>query len=300
MSQQTILITGASRGFGKILTQTVAAQGLHVIASMRGSEGKNKDAADELRSWALENEYHLDIIELDVTSQESVDAAMETIKGLSDRVDILVNNAGVGLRGFTEVMGSDQLHSLWEVNYFGLIRVTQGVLPIMKAQGSGLIINIGSGLAFFSVPSLTHYSATKAAVHSITEAWRLEFSELGIETVVVHPGAYATDFGANSSNVFPLELFAQYPRIAQLMEGGKNVPRNENIQEVADAIVDLINQPHGSRQVATWVGLPASASAAANAWSDMKWKASVGVSSAFSGGVDFVAVKNSTGETNTD
>ena len=133
----TILITGASTGFGRDTAETLARAGHTVFASMRDPKGKNKNHAEALRKLGIE------VIELDVSSAASVDNAVKELLKRARRIDVLVNNAGVASAGVTEAFTAEQAQAVFDVNVFGVLRVARAVLPVMRGQRAGLIVNIG-------------------------------------------------------------------------------------------------------------------------------------------------------------
>lgn len=255
-----VLITGTSSGFGLLTTRTLAKKGHTVFASMRGLGGKNAAVAADLRAWAEREGAKVHVVELDVTDQASVDAAVKHILDKAEHLDVVVNNAGIGGVGLTESFTVEQAARLFDVNVIGLQRVNRAVLPSMRARGKGLLIHISSGLGRFVVPALTLYGATKFAVEGLAEGYRYELALTGVDSVIVQPGAFATDFTRNG--LFPAdgERAAGYGEAAQLtqqlfaamgkMFEGPNVP---DPQLVADAIDELIDTPVGQRPLRTVV-----------------------------------------------
>jgi NADP-dependent 3-hydroxy acid dehydrogenase YdfG len=147
-----ILITGTSTGFGKLMTITLAAAGHTVIAGMRGTTGKNATVARELA--ALPN---VDVVELDVTSDESVQQAVVYALAKYGRIDVLVNNAGVTGFGLVEAYSLDRVREMFEVNFYGVLRTYQAVLPTMRQAKRGLVINLTTGASGFSLPFMVPY-----------------------------------------------------------------------------------------------------------------------------------------------
>ncbi len=144
---KTILITGASSGFGRDTAETLRRAGHTVYASMRGAQGKNLKAAEALRKLGIE------IVELDVSDDASVEAGVKTVLAEAGKIDVLVNNAGIASAGVTEAFTTEQAKAIFDTNVIGLLRVTRAVLPSMRRQHDGLIINIGSILGRVTFPS---------------------------------------------------------------------------------------------------------------------------------------------------
>ena len=188
---KTILITGASSGFGRDTAETLHRAGHTVYASMRGVQGKNREAAEALRKLGIKT------VELDVSDDASVEAGVETVLAEAGKIDVLVNNAGIASAGVTEAFTTEQAKAIFDTNVIGLLRVTRAVLPSMRQQHDGLIINIGSILGRVTFPFVGIYGASKFAVEALTDSLRYEVSQLGVEVVEVQPSGYPTNFFTN-------------------------------------------------------------------------------------------------------
>jgi len=255
-----VLITGTSSGFGLLTTKTLAKKGHTVFATMRGSTGKNAVAASEIKAFAEKENAKVHVLDLDVTDQASVDHAVKLVLDKAGHLDVVVNNAGLGGAGHTEAYTAEQAANLFDVNVIGIQRVNRAVLPSMRARGSGLLVHVSSGLGRFVIPCLGLYGATKYAVESLAETYRYELALTGVDSVIVQPGAFGTDFAKNS--LFPAdgERIAGYGEAAKLTEqlfammgqmvSGPNAP---DPQLVADAISKLIDTPTGQRPLRTVV-----------------------------------------------
>src|SRR6266446_5149742 len=143
---KTILITGTSSGFGRDTAETLRRAGHTVYASMRGVQGKNREAAEALRKLGIRT------VELDVSDDTSVEAGVKTVLTEAGKIDVLVNNAGIASAGVTEAFTTEQAKAIFDTNVIGLLRVTRAVLPSMRRQRDGLIINIGSILGRVTFP----------------------------------------------------------------------------------------------------------------------------------------------------
>lgn len=248
MSQdvRSILITGASSGFGRGVAEGLAAAGHHVFATMRGIEGKNAGAASELRAKASEHGWQLHVLELDVTDEASVQAAVDQAMEHAGRIDVLINNAGVGNFGLQEAYSIELVQRLFDVNVFGVLRMNRAVLPHMRAAGSGHVIYVSSGLGRFLIPFTGPYNGTKYALEALAETASYELRGEGVDTTIVQPGAYGTDF---SGNMIPADDEARtgsYTVGLQKLEamGALFASRGEagefgDAQEVVDAMVAL-------------------------------------------------------------
>ena len=186
-----ILITGSNGGFGKLTVETLLKAGHHVAASMRGIDGKNKDAANALRASGAV------VVEIDVTSDESVNKGVKEAIDQLDGLDVVINNAGVGVSGMQEHFTIDDWQKLFDVNVYGVQRINRAVLPHLRNQGSGLIIYISSLLGRMALPFYGPYNASKWALEALAENYRIELSGFGIENVIVEPGGFETTFFGN-------------------------------------------------------------------------------------------------------
>jgi NAD(P)-dependent dehydrogenase (short-subunit alcohol dehydrogenase family) len=184
VTQRIWLITGASRGFGAEIAKAALAAGDKVVATARSA-----DALD-----TLGDKDRVLGLGMDVTNEPHVTAAVDAAVHHFGRIDVLVNNAGFGLLGGVEEASADEVERIFRTNVFGLLNVTRAVLPTMRKQRSGHVINISSIGGFRSFPGWGIYSATKFAVEGISEALREEVAPLGIHVTVVEPGYFRTDF----------------------------------------------------------------------------------------------------------
>ena len=183
MAEQVALITGASSGIGKATAEALARRGFRVFAGVRRPE-----SADTLKGAGITP------VALDVTSDEAVAEALQAVLDQAGRIDLLVNNAGYGQYGSLEDVDLADAQRQFDVNVFGLVRVTQAVLPAMRRQRSGRIIAISSVAGRMSTPFAGWYSASKHAVEALADALRLEVAPFGIQVTVVQPAAIKTGF----------------------------------------------------------------------------------------------------------
>ena len=252
---KTILITGASTGFGRDTAETLARAGYNVFASMRSPEGKNREHADALRG------QNIDVVEFDVTDSPSVDRAVAAVIAKAGRIDVLINNAGVAAVGVSEAFTSEQAAALFDVNVIGLHRVTRAVLPELRRHHDGLIINIGSIVGRVTFPFFGLYGASKFAVEALTDSFRYELSQLGIDVALVQPSAYPTQMYASATQPADSERAAAYGVIGEIpqamfeqfasMFSASDAP---NPHDVAEAVAKLIVTPTGERAARTVVG----------------------------------------------
>jgi NAD(P)-dependent dehydrogenase (short-subunit alcohol dehydrogenase family) len=247
-----IFITGTSTGFGKLMALTLAKAGHTVIAGMRGANGKNEAAAKELSSFP-----NIEVTEIDITNDLSVNQAFESVLAKYGKVDVLVNNAGVTGFGLLEAYTIEQIRNLFEVNFYGVLRTYQAVLPSMRKNKNGLIVNITSGASGHTLPFMIPYLASKFGVESITEGMQDELSDYNIENVSIQPGVYPTEMNNGSKTGFNAdkpEILAEYGEAAtqkfNAMGGamfGKMAEFKMNPQTIADGVLDLINMKKGTR-----------------------------------------------------
>ena len=182
--KKVVIITGASRGFGELIAKKFQKEKFQVIATMR-----NVDSSPSLKE--LDN---VDIKKLDVTNKSDINNVVDfTIKKYG-RIDILINNAGYGAFGFLEEASDQEIRNQFDVNYFGLIDCIKGVLPQMRKQKDGVIINISSIAGRFGLPFTSLYNSSKFAVEGLTECLHYELSLFGIDIKTVAPGSFRTGF----------------------------------------------------------------------------------------------------------
>ena len=188
---KTIFITGASRGFGKLWAEALLKRGDKVAAAVRNPAALND----------LVKKYGDNIlpIQLDVNDREAGKAAVEKIVKRFGRIDVLINNAGYGLFGTVEETTEEQARAQMETNFFGLLWVTQAVLPVMRAQKSGHIIQVSSFLGVVTLPTLGLYNASKFAVEGLSETLASEVAHLGIKITLIEPNGYATEWAGASA-----------------------------------------------------------------------------------------------------
>lgn len=186
------IITGCSTGFGRELAKLTLAQGYRVGVASRNTDDV-KDIVENYPETAI-------ALKLDVTKLDEIKTSVAQVKEKFGRVDVLVNNAGIGYFGAVEESEDDQVRRMFEINYFGLANMTTEVLPIMRAQRSGHIINIASIGGLVGFPAVGHYNGTKFAVDGLSEALAKETAPLGIKVTVICPSGFRTDWAGRSAN----------------------------------------------------------------------------------------------------
>jgi NAD(P)-dependent dehydrogenase (short-subunit alcohol dehydrogenase family) len=185
-------ITGCSTGFGRELAKEVLGLGYKAAVTSRNVDDV-KDIVAQFPDTAI-------AIKLDVTKPDEIKAAVQQTLSAFNQIDVLVNNAGIGYFGAIEESEEDQVRRMFEINFFGLANVTKEVLPIMRKQRSGHIINISSIGGFVAFPAVGFYNATKFAVTGYSEALAKETAHLGIKVTVVAPSGFRTDWAGRSAN----------------------------------------------------------------------------------------------------
>ena len=182
-------ITGTSSGFGRVLAEAALAAGDRVVATAR------KTAALDDLTDAAPDRVHL--VPLDVTSSTGIAAAVRSAVDRFGRIDVLVNNAGYGSVGAVEEIEQSDLRTLMDTMFFGAVELTQAVLPVMRAQGNGTIVQISSMGGQVSAPGFGAYCSAKFALEAMTEALAVEIAPLGLRALIVEPGAFRTEFGGS-------------------------------------------------------------------------------------------------------
>jgi NAD(P)-dependent dehydrogenase (short-subunit alcohol dehydrogenase family) len=184
------VVTGSSSGIGYETSLALAREGFLTYATMR-----NLEKGSIIKSESGKENLPLKIMQLDVTDDASVSKAVKSIISDSGRIDVIVNNAGYGLVGAFEDLSLDEIKQQYETNFIGVVRVTQAVIPIMRKQKSGRIINISSGAGRFGYPGASAYVSTKFAMEGLSESLSYELNPFGIKVILVEPGVIRTNFG---------------------------------------------------------------------------------------------------------
>jgi NAD(P)-dependent dehydrogenase (short-subunit alcohol dehydrogenase family) len=192
------LITGCSTGFGRALAQEVLAKGYHAVVAARNTEDV-KDIVEAYPETAI-------AVRLDITVGAEIKAAVETAIQRFGQIDVLVNNAGIGYFAAIEESEDEQVRRMFEINVFGLAKMTQAVLPVMRKQRSGHILNISSIGGLRSFPGVGFYNATKYAVDGLSEALSKETAPLGIKVTIVAPSGFRTDWAGRSAKDSALKI----------------------------------------------------------------------------------------------
>jgi len=256
-SGKTIVVTGASSGFGRLSANALAQSGHTVYASMRETKGRNAPQVADLEQFAKVHRVDLRAIELDVNSQESVNAGIAQIVATNGRLDVIVHNAGHMVFGPAEAFTPEQLAELYDINVLSTQRVNRAALPQLRKQREGLLVWVSSSSSAGGTPPyLSPYFAAKAGMDALAVQYARELSRWGIETSIVVPGAFT-----HGTNHF---AHAGRPRDAQRVadyEAGPTkglgeeiqrafaaiVPADADVSAVANAIVTIVDAPFGRR-----------------------------------------------------
>lgn len=229
-------ITGSSRGLGRSLTAAVLANGDYVAATARKPEQLN-DLAEKYPDQIYP-------IQLDVTEYDEVYSSVIAAVAHFGRIDVLVNNAGFGITGAAEAFTDQQVRSQLETNLYAPIEVTRAVLPYMRKQGSGRILQISSVGGRVGGPGLTIYQAAKFGLGGFSEALAKEVSPLGIHVTCIEPGGFRTDWGTESMS-FAREIEGYEPtvgRMSEFLSSGNYVPMGDP-DKAAKVMIDLVDHP---------------------------------------------------------
>jgi NAD(P)-dependent dehydrogenase (short-subunit alcohol dehydrogenase family) len=251
---QKILITGTNSGFGRLSAIALARKGHTVFATMRDIAGRNRPAAEELQRLAQTEGLKLHVLEMEVTKDASVESAVKEVLGKVEALDVVVNNAGYGVMGLEETLTSEQLLEQFNVNVVGPHRVLRAVLPSMRARGKGYLIHLSSVLGRVVFPVMGAYCASKAALESLADAYSYELRPLGIESTIVQPGAFPTEFSSRINMGKEQERTQSYGPMADAMGQMRTAlqhmlkgPGAQDPQDLAAALVQLVESAPGSR-----------------------------------------------------
>jgi NAD(P)-dependent dehydrogenase (short-subunit alcohol dehydrogenase family) len=244
--QHTVLITGGTDGLGRAAALLLAEKGYRVYAA-----GRSPEKRAEIDRLATNGKLPLESLELDVCDENSVSRSVQYVRQKSGNLDVLINNAGVGLMAVAEELKLDDLRRLYETNIFGLLRMTQAVLPHMRARKSGRILMLSSVAGILTPPTYAAYSSSKHAVEALSNALRLELYPFNIEVILIEPGYIMTNFQKAGRELAPsyVEGAAASP-YAKIYEGaiaGASNSRRESKttpEDCARVILHAIEASH--------------------------------------------------------
>jgi NAD(P)-dependent dehydrogenase (short-subunit alcohol dehydrogenase family) len=255
--KEVIVVTGASSGFGALSVRALAQAGHTVYASMTDIHGHNAAQVAAVKDFASAHQVDLRAVELDVTSQQSADAAINTIRGEAGRLDVVVHNAGHMVFGPAEAFTAEQFAHIYDINVLGTQRVNRAALPTLRDQGKGLVVWVSSTSTRGGTPPyLAPYFAAKAAMDSLAVSYAGELCRWGIETSIIVPGAFTsgTNHFAHAGKpddkareaayeAGPYAGFGDFVLKGQALA----VPPEADVAEVARAIVHVVDLPFGKR-----------------------------------------------------
>ena len=250
------VVTGSSSGIGFETSLLLARKRFYTYATMR-----NLNKSQKINDIAEKENLPLKVLQLDVTDDKSVKDAINQIRDESSRIDVLVNNAGYDVMGAVEDLSIDEFKSQFETNFFGVIRVTKEVIPIMRNQGSGNIINVSSVGGRIGIPLNTAYISSKFALEGLSESMRYELDQFGIDVILIEPGVVKTNFfenadvvNINTTNNNKTSLYSQLTQ--KLFEGFEPMLKSDSSSSLPSDVAEVIYQTieSSNRQVRYLVG----------------------------------------------
>jgi short-subunit dehydrogenase len=238
--QKVAIITGSSSGVGHATALLLARNRFHTYATMR-----NIKKSVDIMEIANRERLPLQVIQLDVNDNTSIRNSIEKVISEKQRIDLLVNNAGYGLVGAFEDLSVEEIKSQFETNFFGVIRLTQQVLPIMRKQKSGTIVNVSSGAGLIGFPGMSAYVSSKFALEGLSESMSYELEPFGIKIVIIEPGVIRTNFKKNavmSKKSLDDSFISPYSSIIQKMDASITsiIEHATPPEEVAKAILHVV------------------------------------------------------------
>ncbi|GGO36892.1 SDR family oxidoreductase [Deinococcus humi] len=253
---KTIVISGASSGFGALTARALADAGNLVYAGIRDTQGRNAGAVRDAQTYAREHGVDLRTVELDVSSQDSVDAAVARVLAEAGGLDVLVHNAGHMVSGAAEAFTPEQLAQVYDTNVLGTQRLNRAALPHLRRQGHGLVLWVGSTSSRGGTPPyLAPYFAAKAAMDALAVSYAAELARFGIETSIVVPGSFTTgtnhfaSAGTADDKQRAAEYEEKYPGLLESVAGklAELAPPDASASLVSDEIARIVALPAGER-----------------------------------------------------
>jgi NAD(P)-dependent dehydrogenase (short-subunit alcohol dehydrogenase family) len=256
MSNKVIVISGAGSGFGALSARALADGGNTVYAGIRETAGRNAGRVVEAREYAEEHGVDLRTVELDVSSQDSVDAAVAAIIEEAGHVDVVIHNAGHMVNGPTEAFTPEEIARVYDTNVLSTQRLNRAALPHLRKQGHGLVLWVGSSSTRGGTPPyLAPYFAAKAAMDALAVSYAAELARFGIETTIVVPGSFTsgTNHFASAGQPADEEKAAEYEALyGKLLESvagrlAELAPEDADASQVSDEIARIVALPDGKR-----------------------------------------------------
>jgi len=254
LSGKSILITGASSGFGRLGAEHYARLGAKVFATMRNLP---RPEAAELEALAQAESLDITVLEIDVTKKAQVKKGVaKAVKMAGGKLDVLINNAGISYGGPIEVQDMEATHDLFDTNVYGPHRMARAALPSMRKAGGGYIINVSSQLGRLIIPAFGMYSPTKFALEAMSEQMAYELVPHGIDVSIVQPGGYPTKIWENAQALsgklksrLPDDLLKAYPTMTAAMGAGGGSGSQTDPMDIPRAIAAMIAMPAGKRPI---------------------------------------------------
>ncbi len=237
--EKVAIVTGSSSGIGFETSLALARNGFHTFATMRdlGKDQKIKQIIEK-------EDLSIEILELDVDSEESVNRAIKTVSEKKGRIDVLVNNAGYGMWGTVEDVSIDEFKKQFETNFFSIIRLIQKVAPIMRKQNSGNIVNISSVAGRIGFPVSPAYISSKFALEGLSESLRFELMPFGINVIIIEPGVIKTNFFDSMKLSEKSQQDSTYKEITDKVISGVKMmaEMGTHPKEVADVVIKTLGE----------------------------------------------------------
>ena len=233
------LVTGSSSGIGFETSLALARNGYHTFATMR-----NLGKDEKIKQIIEKEDLSVEILELDVDSEESVNRAIKTVSEKKGRIDVLVNNAGYGMWGTVEDVSIDEFKKQFETNFFSIIRLIQKVAPIMRKQSSGNIVNISSVAGRIGFPVSPAYISSKFALEGLSESLRFELMPFGINVIIIEPGVIKTNFFDSMKLSEKSQQDSTYKEITDKVISGVKMmaEMGTHPKEVADVVIKTLGE----------------------------------------------------------
>ena len=237
--EKVALVTGSSSGIGLETSLSLARNGFHTFATMRDL---NKDA--EIKEVVRKENLNVEILQLDVDNEESVNEVINTIMERKDRIDVLINNAGYGMWGTVEDVSINEFKEQFETNFFSIIRLIHRVAPIMRKQNSGNIVNISSVAGRIGFPVSPAYISSKFALEGLSESLRFELMPFGVNVIIIEPGVIKTNFFDSMKLAEKSQQDSTYKDITEKVISGVKMmaEMGTHPKEVADTVIKALKE----------------------------------------------------------